>query len=130
MEGEWPFFAGLSSNAEMALRQGRPGIARALRRAVGRRGAARADLGRDRAPSSSARAPSCTLVCGEERLLDREPVLQASIDRRNPYVDPLSYVQVELLRRLRAGDADADGALGRLSLLTVNGIAGGLRNTG
>jgi phosphoenolpyruvate carboxylase len=71
-------------------------------------------------------------VCGESRLLDREPVLQASIDRRNPYVDPLSFVQVELLRRLRAGagDDEASEALGRVSLLTINGIAGGLRNTG
>jgi len=43
-------------------------------------------------------------------------------------VDPLSYVQIELLRRLRR--MDGDEALGRVSLLTVNGIAGGLRNTG
>ena len=64
-----------------------------------------------------------------DELLDRHPVLQASIARRNPYVDPLSYVQIELLRRLRDGDGD-DEALGRVSLLTVNGIAGGLRNTG
>jgi phosphoenolpyruvate carboxylase len=68
-------------------------------------------------------------IRGEERLLDGVPVLQASIDRRNPYVDPLSFVQVELLRRLRAA-ADDDDLLGRVSLLTVNGIAGGLRNTG
>ncbi len=68
-------------------------------------------------------------VCDEALLLDREPVLQASIARRNPYVDPLSYVQIELLRRLRAGAGD-DEALRRVSLLTVNGIAGGLRNTG
>jgi phosphoenolpyruvate carboxylase len=70
-------------------------------------------------------------VLDERRLLDRVPVLQASIDRRNPYVDPLSFVQVELLRRLRAaGDDDADAELQRVSLLTINGIAGGLRNTG
>ena len=67
---------------------------------------------------------------GEERLLDRVPVLQASIDRRNPYVDPLSFVQVELLRRLRTGEAQDTERLGRVSLMTINGIAGGLRNTG
>jgi phosphoenolpyruvate carboxylase len=44
-------------------------------------------------------------------------------------VDPLSFLQIELLRRLRRGDVDVD-ALGRVSLLTINGIAGGLRNTG
>jgi phosphoenolpyruvate carboxylase len=73
------------------------------------------------------------LIRGAQRLLDTEPVLQASIDRRNPFVDPLSFIQVELLRRLRRVHAD-DGAardqLGRVSLLTINGIASGLRNTG
>jgi phosphoenolpyruvate carboxylase len=65
-----------------------------------------------------------------ERLLDAEPVLQASIDRRNPYVDPLSFVQVELLRRARAGEAADGDALPRAAFLAINGIASGLRNTG
>jgi len=72
-------------------------------------------------------------VRGNERLLDGEPVLQASIDRRNPFVDPLSFIQIELLsRRRRAVEDDADdGDDGEeLGLLTVNGIASGLRNTG
>jgi phosphoenolpyruvate carboxylase len=55
-------------------------------------------------------------------------VLQSSIDRRNPYVDPLSFIQIELLRRRRRGDTDEQ--LTRLSLLVINGIASGLRNTG
>ncbi|MDQ4048897.1 MAG: phosphoenolpyruvate carboxylase, partial [Actinomycetota bacterium] len=62
------------------------------------------------------------------RLLDREPALQSSIDRRNPYIDPLSFVQIELLRRSRAGQGGDD--LSRTTFLTINGIAGGLRNTG
>ncbi len=62
----------------------------------------------------------------EARLLERVPVLQASIDRRNPYVDPLSYLQVELLRRLRAGREEARSPL----LATITGIAAGMRNTG
>ena len=74
------------------------------------------------------------LIGGGERLLDGEPVLQASIDRRNPFVDPLSFVQIELLRRRRcagqAGIGEAPEQLGRVSLLTINGIASGLRNTG
>jgi phosphoenolpyruvate carboxylase len=70
-------------------------------------------------------------VRDEERPLDREPVLQRTIARRNPFIDPLSFVQLELLRRLRAPDGDQDDAeLVRASLLTINGIAGGLRNTG
>ena len=71
-------------------------------------------------------------IGGGERLLDAEPVLQASIARRNPAVDPLSFVQVELTRRLRAAGSDGDGSeqLHRVSQLTINGIASGLRNTG
>jgi phosphoenolpyruvate carboxylase len=67
-------------------------------------------------------------LTGQNRLLDREPVLRRSIDRRNPYVDPISFVQVELLRRLRGGTAP-DSTL-RAILRTVNGIAGGLKSTG
>jgi phosphoenolpyruvate carboxylase len=69
-------------------------------------------------------------VRGSERLLDSEPVLQASIDRRNPLVDPLSFVQIELLSRRRLNGSEEDEELGRVSLLTINGIASGLRNTG
>jgi phosphoenolpyruvate carboxylase len=54
--------------------------------------------------------------------------LRRSIDRRNPYVDPISFVQVELLRRLRA-DPGRESTL-RAMLRTVNGIAGGLKSTG
>lgn len=68
-------------------------------------------------------------IAGVDQLLDRSPVLQRSIKRRNPYVDPLSYIQVALLRRLRTAK-EADSALEQAVLLTVNGIAAGLRNTG
>jgi len=67
-------------------------------------------------------------LTGQNRLLDHEPVLRRSIDRRNPYVDPISFVQVELLRRLRGGAAQ-DSTF-RAILRTVNGIAGGLKSTG
>ena len=52
--------------------------------------------------------------------------LQRSISLRNPYVDPMSFLQVELLRRKREGHQDVDRPL----LLTLNGIAAGMRNTG
>jgi phosphoenolpyruvate carboxylase len=70
------------------------------------------------------------LIRGRDRLLDAEPHHQISIDRRNPYVDPLSFVQVELLRRRRVSIASDNGRLERVGLLTINGIASGLRNTG
>ena len=100
---------------------------------MGRRGPRERIWGALEARASSSHARSSSLIRGGERLLDREPVLQASIDRRNPYVDPLSFIQIELLRRLRRGRAGAGGRpeqLGRVSLLAINGIASGLRNTG
>jgi phosphoenolpyruvate carboxylase len=62
-------------------------------------------------------------------LVENNPVLRRSIDVRNPYVDPINVVQVDVLRRLRAGDA-SDERLHRAFVVTVNGIAAGLRNTG
>ena len=67
-------------------------------------------------------------ITGQARLLDRDPVLQRSIERRNPYVDPLSFIQLDLLRRLRAEGRPE--ALQRPVLLAINGIAGALKNTG
>ena len=67
-------------------------------------------------------------VTGQSRLLERNPVLARSIRLRNPYVDPLSLIQIELLRRKRAG-CDSD-ELDYALAATINGIAAGLRNTG
>ena len=67
-------------------------------------------------------------VTGHHVLLEDNPVLRRSIDVRNPYVDPINLVQVELLRRLR--EADADASLFDAFVVTVNGIAAGMRNTG
>ncbi len=129
MTSEWPFFATLIANAEMALAKADLGIASryielwddaAERERIW--GVLTAELERARS--------ELLMVRDGTRLLDSEPVLQASIDRRNPFVDPLSFVQIELLARLRRGGANNHEALGRVSLLTINGIASGLRNTG
>ena len=85
-------------------------------------------------------------IVGGKALLDATPVLQRSIRLRNPYVDPLSYFQVMLLRKLRAlggpilldesnlqSASEQEQERARLTyavLLTINGIAAGLRNTG
>jgi phosphoenolpyruvate carboxylase len=65
--------------------------------------------------------------------MDGDPVIQRSVHLRNPYVDPLNYLQVEMLRRLRSlADQDGDEATGyrEIVVVTINGIAAGLRNTG
>jgi phosphoenolpyruvate carboxylase len=66
-------------------------------------------------------------ITGHRELVESNAVLRRSIDVRNPYVDPINLLQVELLRRLRASpDDDVLGAL----QITINGIAAGMRNTG
>jgi phosphoenolpyruvate carboxylase len=133
MERDWPFFSSLMANAEMACAKADLRIARRY-----------VDLWDEAEPREriweiirtefERTVAELLLVCQEERLLDRSPVLQASVDRRNPYVDPLSFLQVDLLRRLRAANGGPPGPdadrLGRVTLTTLNGIAGGLRNTG
>jgi phosphoenolpyruvate carboxylase len=70
-------------------------------------------------------------ITGHGQLVEENRVLRRSIDVRNPYVDPINLVQVELLRRLRgAGDERERDRLRRAFLVTVNGIAAGMRNTG
>jgi phosphoenolpyruvate carboxylase len=68
-------------------------------------------------------------IRGASELLASEPTLQRSIRLRNPYVDPMNVLQVDLLRRWR-GEDRPDGPVLQALLETVNGIARGLRNTG
>jgi phosphoenolpyruvate carboxylase len=72
-------------------------------------------------------------ISGHAYLLDAEPITQNAVLVRNPYVDPLNYVQVEMLRRLRAlADPEGEDAqeIRGVITITINGIAAGLRNTG
>jgi phosphoenolpyruvate carboxylase len=69
-------------------------------------------------------------VTGQHDLLEKNSVLSRSIRLRNPYVDPLSLIQVDLLRRKRAAESSADPALDYALGATMNGIAAGLHNTG
>jgi phosphoenolpyruvate carboxylase len=85
-------------------------------------------LGEDLRRRFAAATRAVLAVSGHDDLLATNPVLRRSIDVRNPYVDPLNIVQVDLLRRFR--DDPEDATLRDALLVTVNGIAAGMRNTG
>jgi phosphoenolpyruvate carboxylase len=118
---EWPFFRALVQNLEMTLAKASIEIAREYLVLV--------DDHRLWEPIAEehARTVAAVLEIVEaDELLDRHPVVQRSIRLRNPYVDPMNAIQVELLRRYRTGD---DAVVPPL-LRSIAGIAAGLRNTG
>jgi phosphoenolpyruvate carboxylase len=125
MYAGWPFFQSTIDLIEMALAKADARISAQYDRLVPRDlhalGAAlRRRLGR---------AVDLVLaVTGHHALVENNPVLRRSIDVRNPYVDPINLVQVELLRRLR--QPDPGPAVRDAFIVTVNGIAAGMRNTG
>ncbi|MBO0720223.1 MAG: phosphoenolpyruvate carboxylase [Blastocatellia bacterium] len=131
MYSDWEFFHSTISNIEMALAKAdfqiaRQYAARTSDRSLGRR------IFKMLAEEYRLACRVVLQITGEKRLLDKSPVLQRSISVRNPYVDPMSYLQVELLARKRAGKASAQDheRLLYAILLTINGIAAGMRNTG
>jgi phosphoenolpyruvate carboxylase len=123
MYREWPFFRMVIDNVTMVL--AKSDIAIASRYAALAPEATRPLWRRIRIEHARTRR-QVKRITGEARLLDHNPQLQRAIALRNPYVDPMSFLQVELLRRKREGQADVDRPL----LLTLNGIAAGMRNTG
>jgi phosphoenolpyruvate carboxylase len=124
MHREWPFFRSLLENAEMSLAKADPLVAELYLRLGDRPdlvAAIREEFRRTRALVLE--------VTGADRLLGHRPVLGRAVDLRNPYVDALSFLQVRFLAELRKTPQDA-GRMADLVLLTVNGVAAGLQNTG
>jgi len=134
MARDFPLFLDIVRNVEMALAKADFGIARLY-----------ADLVKDEALRERVFTTLATefdrtrrmvlAVLDQTELLERNPVLNNSIRLRNPYVDPMSLLQLELLRRKRADDYDAESPemkeeLDRAITATINGISAGLRNTG
>ena len=128
MYKNWPFWSTLIDNAQMILTKADMTIARLY-----------ADLVSD--PSVAHKVFSeisaeydrtSNLVCqitGQTHMLENMPILQNSILRRNPYVDPLSFIQLVLLARLRGGSEPVEEIRAGV-LESINGVASGLKNTG
>jgi phosphoenolpyruvate carboxylase len=127
MQASWPFFQTMMANMEMVLAKGDIHIARRYAGLVEDRALADSVFGRIRAEWDRT-CEAVLEITGQGALLDRNPELAAVIRSRLPYIDPLNHLQIELIRRRRAGDAAE--AVREGVHLTINGIAAGLRNSG
>ncbi|MBN2317628.1 MAG: phosphoenolpyruvate carboxylase [Acidobacteria bacterium] len=132
MYAAWPFFNTLLENAEMSLLKADMDIAALYVPLVPDRASARKIFSRIR-DEFRLSCETVLTISGHSRLLEADPVAQNAVHLRNPYLDPLNYLQVEMLRRLRSL-SDSEGAeaeaLREVVVLTINGIAAGLRSTG
>jgi phosphoenolpyruvate carboxylase len=132
MYAGWDFLRTLLDNAEMSLLKADMDIAALYAALAPDQDFAQKVYARIRGEYERA-CQVLLAVSGRSELLENAPIIQRSVRLRNPYVDPLNYIQVEMLRRLRTLP-DPDGmqamALREVIVLTINGIAAGLRNTG
>jgi phosphoenolpyruvate carboxylase len=127
MKEEWPFFRTLLSNMDMVLAKADLGVAQRYADLVPDKALARDVFA---AISSEWHRVVAALdrITGETRRLADNPALARSIAHRFAYIAPLNHLQVELLRRWRAGQTDEKAERG--ILISINGIAAGLRNSG
>lgn len=131
MYRSWPFFNAVLENAQLDVAKADLGIAGLYaRELVADEALRRRYFSRIEQEHARTQMMLCA-VTGQQRLLDSNPVIRRSIERRNPYVDPLNFIQVALLQELRA-DPDAPGQedVLREVLATISGIAAGMKTTG
>ncbi|MFN8632771.1 MAG: phosphoenolpyruvate carboxylase [Chloroflexota bacterium] len=129
MYARWPFFRSLIDNAQISLGTATPAVTRLYATLV------TDERIREQIMARIERELELTtryvlIASGQPRLLERAPVLRRSIALRNPYVDPIHCVQVEVLREWRANGSRENDPRLRTLLQTVNGIAAGLQTTG
>jgi phosphoenolpyruvate carboxylase len=127
MAAAWPFFRATLDNMEMVLAKSDMAIAKRYSTLVQDRAMADTLFERIRSAWETTH-DSLLAITGESRLLEKNPALDASIRLRLPYIEPLNLLQVELLRRYRAGETDARVREG--IQLSINAVATALRNSG
>jgi phosphoenolpyruvate carboxylase len=132
MYQEWTFFQTTIDNAQQSLTKADMKIA-ALYASLAKEKAVRDRIFGIIEGEYNRCVQNILLITGQSSLLEREPVLARSIQLRNPYVDPLNFIQVEMIRRLRSQrnlPVEDQEALRAVIELTINGVSAGLRNTG
>ena len=127
MNREWGFFRALLSNMDMVLGKSDIAIAERYSQLVTDESLRNAIFPCLKA-EWQASIDALLAITGQQELLDGNPLLKRSIRNRFPYLDPLNHIQIELLRRHRAGETD--DRVQRGIHLTINGVAAGLRNSG
>jgi phosphoenolpyruvate carboxylase len=129
MYRDWPFFRALLSNTQMALFKSRMDIAREYAELCNDEKVGKQVFGMIEAEYWRT-IKWIRKVAEIDELLDENPLLKTSLSRRDPYLDPLNHIQLELLKRYRDPEArERDASLDPL-LRSINAIAGGMRNTG
>jgi phosphoenolpyruvate carboxylase len=131
MYRDWGFFRSLIDNLQMVLVKADMRIARHYATLVSDPALAERLYGRI-AREFTLTTDMVLKTTGQESMLERQPTLRDTVRSRDPYIDPISYLQVRLLRELRALPPDAPEREHYLEsvLRTINGIAAGLQNTG
>jgi phosphoenolpyruvate carboxylase len=127
MWGEWPFFRAMLSNLDMLLAKADLSVAARYKDLLGDAALADAIFARIRA-EFDATVSSLFEITGASAFLEANPTLARSIRNRFPYLDPLNHLQIELLKRHRAGATD--DRVRRGIHISINGLAAGLRNSG
>ncbi len=128
MATDWPFLASTLALIEMVVAKADTNIAQCYEsEGIGNDEQLTA-FGEDLRKRFERVRTSLLDVLGETELLAQNPVLRESIRVRNPYVDPINLVQIDVLRRLRSGEASEH--LRDALMITINGISAGMRNTG
>ena len=127
MNKEWPFFRTILSNMDMVLAKADPAVAQRYAELVADRVLAKRIFAAIQAEWTKTVAMLDAITGTSERLADN-PTLARSIAHRFPYITPLNHLQIDLIRRFRAGQTE--DKVQRGILITINGVAAGLRNTG
>jgi phosphoenolpyruvate carboxylase len=130
MYNQWPFFQTMLENAQMILSKADMDIARRYSDLVKDKDLRKEIFDLIQSEYDRTVRVICQIVQIKE-LLEKDPVLFRSLKHRNPHIDPLSFIQIELIKRLRQNPNETQKqVLGEAILMTINGIAAGLKNTG